>query len=88
VTRGHVQAIKSGSSAPIDQPNTCFAPGRREVPGADGGMRSRRAAARPASRLRGGDLNGDGRLDVVTTALSAPAEVWLNDSPGMRTGWN
>jgi hypothetical protein len=29
-----------------------------------------------------GDLNGDGRVDVVTTALSAPAEVWLNDSPG------
>jgi hypothetical protein len=29
-----------------------------------------------------GDLNGDGRLDVVVTALGAPAEVWLNDSPG------
>src|SRR5262245_56743933 len=39
----------------------------------------------PARRHRGsaaGDLNGDGRLDVVTTALSAPAEIWLNDSPG------
>jgi hypothetical protein len=29
-----------------------------------------------------GDLNGDGRLDVAVTALSAPAEIWLNDSPG------
>jgi hypothetical protein len=29
-----------------------------------------------------GDLNGDGRPDVVVTALAAPAEVWLNDSPG------
>jgi hypothetical protein len=28
------------------------------------------------------DLNCDGRLDVVTTALSAPAELCLNDSPG------
>jgi hypothetical protein len=28
-----------------------------------------------------GDLNGDGRLDVVTMAPSAPAEIWLNDSP-------
>jgi hypothetical protein len=27
-------------------------------------------------------LNGDGRLDVVVTALSAPAEIWMNDSPG------
>ena len=40
--------------------------------------------AQPPSRHRGsavGDLNGDGRLDVVVAALSAPAEVWLNDSP-------
>jgi hypothetical protein len=28
------------------------------------------------------DLNGDGRLDAVVTALSAPAEVWINESPG------
>ena len=27
---------------------------------------------------------GDGRLDVVATAIGAPAEVWLNDSPGGR----
>ena len=36
------------------------------------------------SRHRGsavGDLNGDGKLDVVVTALSAPAEIWMNDSP-------
>jgi hypothetical protein len=39
----------------------------------------------PPARHRGsavGDLNGDGRLDVVTAALSAPAEIWMNDSPG------
>src|SRR6185369_5233199 len=29
-----------------------------------------------------GDLNGDGRLDVVVTAISASGEVWINDSPG------
>jgi hypothetical protein len=28
------------------------------------------------------DLNGDGRLDVVVTALGGPAEIWMNDSPG------
>jgi hypothetical protein len=41
--------------------------------------------AQPPARHRGsaiGDLNGDGRLDVVVTALSAPAEIWMNDSPG------
>jgi hypothetical protein len=38
----------------------------------------------PPSRHRGsaiGDLNGDGRIDVVVSALSAPAEIWLNQSP-------
>jgi hypothetical protein len=41
-------------------------------------------AAQPARRHRGsaaGDLDGDGRLDVVVTALGQPAEIWINDSP-------
>ncbi len=41
--------------------------------------------AAPARRHRGaalGDLDGDGRLDLVVTALGAPAEVWCNDSSG------
>lgn len=29
-----------------------------------------------------GDLNGDGRLDVVVSAISARGEVWMNQSPG------
>ena len=29
-----------------------------------------------------GDLDGDGRLDVVVSALGAPAEIWMNQSPG------
>jgi hypothetical protein len=29
-----------------------------------------------------GDFNHDGRLDLVVTALSSPAEIWMNDSPG------
>jgi enediyne biosynthesis protein E4 len=86
VTRGHVQALRE-AKVQVDQPNTVF----RNLDGtkfqaltAEAGM-----AAQPAARHRGsavGDLNGDGRLDVVTTALSAPAEVWLNDSPG-RAHW-
>jgi hypothetical protein len=83
VTRGHVQALKSGSSAQIDQPNTVF----RNLGGAKFQALTAECGltAQPPARHRGsavGDLNGDGRLDVVTTALSAPAEVWLNDSPG------
>jgi hypothetical protein len=86
VTRGHVQALPA-AKVQIDQPNTVF----RNLGGSRFQALTEEAglAARPAARHRGsavGDLNGDGRLDVVTTALSAPAEVWLNDSPG-RAHW-
>ena len=39
--------------------------------------------AAPAARHRGcafGDLDGDGRVDVVVTALSGDAEIWINRS--------
>jgi hypothetical protein len=87
VTRGHVQALGIGAKVEIDQPNTVFrnlGAARFQAQTAEAGL-----TAQPAARHRGsavGDLNGDGRLDVVTTALSAPAEVWLNDSPG-RAHW-
>ena len=41
-------------------------------------------ATQPPRRHRGsaiGDLDGDGRPDVVVTALAEPAEIWMNDSP-------
>jgi hypothetical protein len=42
-------------------------------------------AAGPARAHRGaafGDLDQDGRVDVVVTALGAPAELWHNESTG------
>ena len=83
VTRGHVQALGAAAKVEIDQPNTAFRnlrDAKFQALTAEAGL-----TAQPAARHRGsavGDLNGDGRLDVVTTALGAPAEVWLNDSPG------
>ena len=83
VSRGHVQSLGYATHAAIEQPNTVFLnTGRAKFQAltAEAGL-----TAQPAARHRGsaiGDLNGDGRLDVVVTALSAPAEIWLNDSPG------
>jgi hypothetical protein len=85
VTRGHVQSLGYASRVPVEQPNTVF----RNLGGARFQALTGEAGltAQPPSRHRGsaiGDLNGDGRLDVVVTALGAPAEIWINDSPGGR----
>jgi hypothetical protein len=83
VSRGHVQSLGYASTAPVEQSNTVFrnvGAARFQALTAEAGL-----TAQPPSRHRGsavGDLNGDGRLDVVVTALSAPAEVWLNDGAG------
>jgi enediyne biosynthesis protein E4 len=82
VTRGHVESLPL-PGFDIAQHNTVFRnPGRSgkwsaltEEAGLD---------AAPVARHRGcavGDFDGDGRPDVVVTALSAPAEIWMN-----RTG--
>jgi hypothetical protein len=87
VTRGHVEVMLPQRSQ-VDQYNSVF----RNLSGARPGAMKFAAltgeaglAAQPPKRHRGsavGDLNGDGRVDVVTTAIGAPAEIWMNASPG------
>jgi hypothetical protein len=82
VSRGHVQSVLSANRFSVEQPNVVF----RNL----GGMKFAAFTAeavltsvRP-SRHRGsavGDLNGDGRMDVVVSAIKAPAEIWINESP-------
>ena len=83
VSRGHVQSLMAAPNLTVEQPNTVF----RNLGGMKFSALTAEAGftAQPPSRHRGsaiGDLNGDGRLDVVVTAISAPAEIWMNQSPG------
>jgi hypothetical protein len=87
VSRGDVLSRPMPNTT-VEQHNTVFrnlgaaggANGRWEALTAEAGL-----DASPAARHRGlafGDLDGDGRIDVVTSALARPAEIWMNRSPG------
>jgi hypothetical protein len=82
VSRGHVQSVLSANRFSIEQPNTVF----RNLGGmkfsaftAEAGLTSVRPSRHRGSAV--GDLNGDGRMDVVVSAIKAPAEIWINESP-------
>jgi hypothetical protein len=82
VSRGHVQVNTTDRDA-VNQLNSVFrnlGNGKFEAYTAEAGF-----GVQPPRRHRGsavGDLNGDGRPDVVVTSLAAPAEIWMNDSRG------
>ncbi len=82
VSRGHVQSMKDQPRVAVEQQNTVF----RNLGGMKFSALTEEAGftALPPSRHRGsavGDLNGNGKLDVAVTALRAPGEIWMNDSP-------
>ncbi len=80
VSRGDVEAV-GRAGLEVNQHNTVFhnLGGLKFAPlTAEAGF-----TVQPPCRHRGaavGDFNGDGKLDLVVSALSAPAEVWINDS--------
>lgn len=83
VTRGHVEA-RTKPGMEVEQHNTVFrnlgASGKWQALTAEAGL-----TAAPPARHRGcafADFDGDGRIDVVTTALLKPAEIWMNRSLG------
>ena len=83
VTRGHVQSPFMSGRVQVDQHNSVFrnlGKGKMTALTNEAGF-----TAQPPRRHRGsgqGDFDGDGRTDLVVSALSAPAEIWMNDSPG------
>ena len=82
VSGGDVASPNMSDKTRVDQPNVVF----RNLSGKWAALSNEAGfEALPPRRHRGAavaDFNGDGKLDVVVTALSAPAEIWMNDSTG------
>ncbi len=82
VSRGHVESLPPPGQE-IEQHNTVF----RNLGGTKWSALTEEAGftERPPARHRGcafGDFDGDGRTDVVVTALGAETEIWMNRTEG------
>lgn len=80
IARGHINSDTLGADV-IDQPNTVM----RNIDGKHWQALTEEAGltGHAPARHRGcafGDLNGDGRVDVVVTAIGREAEIWINKS--------
>lgn len=82
VTRGDVLS-RAMPGTVVEQHNSVFrnlgASGKWEALTGEAGLE-----AAPPKRHRGvafGDFDGDGRIDIVATALAGSAEIWMNRSP-------
>ena len=82
VSRGDVASPNMSDRLQVAQPNTVF----RNLNGTWAALTEEAGfTAVSPKRHRGAavaDFNGDGKLDLVVTAIGAPAEIWINDSTG------
>ena len=82
VSRGDVDITKT-SGRPVFENNTVFRnlgkSGKWQQLTDEAGFNASEPAQHRGCAL--GDFDGDGRIDVVVTAIGRPAEIWMNRSP-------